>query len=88
VPTTEKDEIDATGLFGEVAIRRYQWDLEYDAASYIDVLNTYSNHRALPGDKREQLFHDITELIDTKYGGRITKGYLTQLYVARRGDGL
>jgi SAM-dependent methyltransferase len=84
VPTTVKEEIEQTGLFGEVTIRRYRWDQEYDAERYIKVLNTYSGHRDLPDDKREQLFHDIAALIDTGYGGRITKGYLTQLYVARR----
>jgi SAM-dependent methyltransferase len=82
--TTVKEEIDATGLFSEVAIRTYRWDLEYDAASYIDVLNTYSDHRDLPDDKREQLFRDIADLIDTRYSGRIVKGYVTQLYVAKR----
>ena len=84
VPTTVKDEIDQTGLFGDVAIRRYYWNLEYDAESYINVLNTYSGHRDLPDDKREQLFHDIAELINTQYGGRITKGYMSLLYVAHR----
>lgn len=84
LPTTVKDEIDATGLFGEVAIRRYRWDQEYDAEGYINVLNTYSNHRDLPDEKREQLFRDIAKLIDTRYGGRIVKGYLTLLYVAKR----
>lgn len=84
LPTTVKAEIEATGLFGEVTIRRYRWDLAYDAASYIDVLDTYSNHRDLPDDKREQLFRDIAALIDTRYGGRIVKGYLTDLYLAHR----
>jgi len=84
LPTTVRDEIDATSLFGEVTIRWYLWNQEYDAVSYINVLNTYSNHRDLPDDKREQLFRDISEVIGTHYGGRIVKGYSTQLYVAKR----
>jgi SAM-dependent methyltransferase len=75
-------EIEQTGLFGKVTVRKYQWDAAYDAASYIDVLNTYSGHIDLDGSKRERLFHEIVELIDTKFNGRITKSYLSTLYTA------
>ncbi len=80
----QSDGLESTGLFGEVEVRRYSWDLEYDAASYIRVLNTYSGHRDLEGPKRDRLLRGIAELIDSKYGGHITKGYVTILYVARR----
>lgn len=84
LPPTERLEIEQSGLFGPVAVREYTWEQEYTAQSYIDVLNTYSNHRDLPDAAREQLFHDVAELIDTRYGGRIVKGYVTQLYFAHR----
>jgi SAM-dependent methyltransferase len=77
-------EIQNTGLFGEVITRSYQWDVPYDAETYLRVLNTYSGHRSLPADTRERLFRGIADLIDTEYGGRIVKGYLTTLYVAPR----
>ncbi|OKH61105.1 class I SAM-dependent methyltransferase, partial [Scytonema sp. HK-05] len=77
-------EIEQTGLFGKVAIRKYRWDVVYDAASYIRVLNTYSGHLNLNKTKRQRLFRAIAELIDTQFNGCITKGYLTSLYVARR----
>jgi SAM-dependent methyltransferase len=84
VPFSVKAEMEATGLFGEVAVRRYEWDQEYDAAGYIRVLGTYSGHRNLEPEARERLFHGIAELIDTRFGGAITKQYLTTLFVARR----
>ena len=77
-------EIEQTGLFGKVTVRKYRWDAAYNAASYIDVLNTYSGHIDLDSSKRERLFHEIAELIDTKFNGRITKGNLTTLYIAHR----
>ena len=77
-------EIQNTGLFGEVVTRNYQWDVPYDAESYLRVLNTYSGHRSLRDDRRERLFRGIVDLIDSEYGGRIVKGYLTTLYVAHR----
>ncbi|MBV9385018.1 MAG: class I SAM-dependent methyltransferase [Chroococcidiopsidaceae cyanobacterium CP_BM_ER_R8_30] len=77
-------EIEQTGLFGKVTQSKYRWDAAYDAASYIDVLNTYSGHIDLDSSKRERLLHEIAELIDTKFNGRIIKGYLTTLYIAHR----
>jgi SAM-dependent methyltransferase len=79
-------EIDQKGLFGEVTVRKYRWDAEYDAASYIRLLSTYSGHISLDGDARERLFRGIGELIDAEFGGRIIKGYLAVMYVARAGS--
>ena len=77
-----QSEIEHTGLFGEVSARRYRWELVYDAASYLRFLDTLSGHRKLSTAARERLFRGIAELIDTKCNGRITKRYLTTLYVA------
>ncbi|MBW4593112.1 MAG: class I SAM-dependent methyltransferase [Brasilonema angustatum HA4187-MV1] len=77
-------EIEQTGLFDKVTVCKYLWDAAYDAASYIDLLNTYSNHIDLDSSKRERLFHEIVELIDTKFNGHITMRYLTTLYIAHR----
>ena len=84
VPAEKVDEIERTGLFGEVTVRRYPWDATYDAASYLRLLNTYSGPIHLESGTRERLFRGIAELIDTQFHGRITKGYLAILYVAHR----
>lgn len=77
-------EIEGSGLFESVKTRHYVWDEEYDTTGYLRVLNTYSGHRALQDDKRERLFRGIADLIDTRFGGHIVKGYLTTLYVAHK----
>jgi SAM-dependent methyltransferase len=77
-------EIEQTGLFGEVTVRRYHWDVTYDAASYLRLLDTYSNHRILEQRRRDRLYREIADLINTHYDGRITKGHLAILYVAHR----
>lgn len=84
VPEPVKAEIEQTGLFGPVTVLRYCWDVTYDAPSYLRLLNTYSNHIALDDQRRNRLFRDIAALIDTRFNGRITKGYLALLYLARR----
>ncbi|MBD2610941.1 MAG: class I SAM-dependent methyltransferase [Nostoc sp. ZfuVER08] len=77
-------EIEQTGLFGEVTYRSYRWDATYNTANYLGLLNTYSGHLNLDSLKKERFFDAIAQLIDTKFNGEITKGYLTTLYVAHR----
>jgi len=77
-------ETDHSGLFDRAVFRRYEWDQTYGRADYLDLLMTYSGHRALPERARTGLLGCIAELIDNQYGGQITKHYLTQLWLARR----
>ncbi len=84
VPTPEIDLIEATELYGHVTVRRYAFEVEHDSESYVDVLSTYSGHRSLEPGRRQRLLEAIATLIDTKYGGCITKGYLATLYIAHR----
>ncbi len=79
-------EIDRSGNFGPVTIRRYEWERAYSAGEYVDLLNTYSGHRALDDGARQQLLACITQLMDDRYGGRIVKRYLNELRVAQRRD--
>jgi hypothetical protein len=56
----------------------------YSTAEYLDLVLTYSNHRALPSDALRGLLDCLADLIDRRFGGRITKRYLTELRVALR----
>ncbi|MDH3590422.1 MAG: class I SAM-dependent methyltransferase [Planctomycetota bacterium] len=77
-------EIDATGLFGEVAVHRHRFDTHLDTAHYLGLIATYSDHIALADDARRRLFDGIAELIETCYGGSVTRPYVATLYRARR----
>ena len=77
-------ELDQSGLFERVVFHRYEWTETYSASAYRDLLLTYSGHRALESDRREHLLACITELIEGRYGGSITKRYLTELRLAHR----
>jgi SAM-dependent methyltransferase len=76
------DELDRSGRFGPVALRRYQWEQSYSTTSYLEVLRTYSGHRALEPTARANLLACIADLIDTGHGGQISKRYLTELQTA------
>ncbi|MGW0731868.1 class I SAM-dependent methyltransferase [Streptomyces sp. NPDC002851] len=82
------DEVARSGRFGPVVFRRYERDLTYTTAEYLEVLRTYSGHRALPPKAREGLLECIAGLIDRRHGGRVTKRYLTELRVSRTAPAL
>jgi SAM-dependent methyltransferase len=75
-------QINQSGLFAPVAVRRYPWSKDYTTAEYLTLLNTYSDHYILDPDVKVPLFKEIGTLIDDKYNGRITKPNLTALFIA------
>lgn len=72
-----------SGLFWPPVCRCYLWEIAYTTVAYLDLLRTYSNHRALDPERRRRLLDCLANLIDHRYGGRVRKAYLTQLMVAR-----
>lgn len=79
-----RDEIEGSGRFAYVAWRRYVWDQPYSADEYISLLDTYSGHRALDDERREQLYDRIRRRIEARPEARVTKTYITMLNVARK----
>jgi len=77
-------ELDRSPLFGAVQRHRHEWEVSYSAATYRDLLLTYSTHLVLPPDLRYRLLDCIGSLIDSRFGGVITKRYLAEVVVARR----
>jgi SAM-dependent methyltransferase len=74
-------EFDESGRFGPVQVRRYGWEQAYTTAEYLDLLSSYSGHRALTTKARDGLYDCIGAIIEAA-GGSITKSYLTQLTAA------
>jgi len=77
-------DINKTGLFEKVVVKKYHWSRSYTADQYIKLLSTYSNHQTLDGERREKLFRGVKALIEKRYGGRVRRPYLSVLFVARK----
>jgi SAM-dependent methyltransferase len=75
-------EIESSGWFKEPIIRRYSWSRTYSKLDYLRLLDTYSDHRGLPENKKRRLYYGIARLIDEEYGGSVERPYLTALFVA------
>jgi SAM-dependent methyltransferase len=78
----DSTEFDNAPEFGPVTFTRYEWQLTYTTKGYIDLVSTYSNHRALPADARTGLYRCIANLINKNHKGQITKRFMTQLATA------
>jgi SAM-dependent methyltransferase len=76
----ESGELERWGRFRSVECRRYVWEAEYSTAEYLELLSSYSGHRALTSQRRDGLYDCVGGLIDAA-GGSITKRYLNQLCV-------
>ena len=76
----DPEGFERSGLFGSVEFRRYVWDADYSAAEYLELLSSYSGHRALTSERRDGLYGCISALIEAA-GGSITKRYMNQLSV-------
>jgi len=78
------EEFASSGRFRNLATKRYLWDVTYTADDYINVLNTYSGHRALDEATRERLLSRIHSRINARPEREVRKTYLAILNVAAR----
>jgi SAM-dependent methyltransferase len=77
-------EIEASGFFEPVAVRRREWEVVSTADEHIALLNTYSPHLLMPERQRRELFALIRRRIDARPGGTVRKSMLAVVHVALR----
>jgi SAM-dependent methyltransferase len=77
-------EIEASGLFADVHVRRYVWATPYSAGEYTALLDTFSGHIAMEEWKRERLYGEIRARIAARPAARVQRHWLAILHVARR----
>jgi len=71
--------------FKDVTMKIYEKMHTYDTDSYIKLLDTFSDHRALPRENREALYAGVKETIEI-HGGLIQTHNTYQLYMGRKGE--
>ena len=69
--------------FTDVEMRFYERQHSYTAEEYIALLDTLSDHRALPEENRQALYEGIRRVIGQN-GGTYHVDYLYQLYMGRK----
>lgn len=76
-------EIEASGLFDVVGVRRYVWAQTYTGEEYIGLLETFSGHRAMDKERRRLLYREIRERIGRRADGEVMRHWRSILHVAR-----
>lgn len=79
-------QIERTGLFGPIVVKRYAWSKDYSRDEYMRLLNTYSNHLSLEHARRARLHAAIGALIDREFGGVVVRPYLSVLYLVTKAE--
>lgn len=77
-------EIEASGLFEDINVRRYVWEKSYTAEEYIALLNTFSGHISMEPGKRDHLYREIRHQIARRPDRRVQRHWHAILHVARR----
>ncbi len=80
----DRAEIERTGLFGDVQVRQFDWEVSYDADSYIRLLDTFSGHIAMAPWQRERLYGEIRRRLGRRPEPVVRRHWGTVLRVARR----
>jgi SAM-dependent methyltransferase len=83
----DRTEIEASGLFEDVEVRRYVWETTYTTEEYIALLDTFSGHISMEPAKREHLYREIRRRIGQRPDPRVHRHWYASLHVARRGAG-
>jgi SAM-dependent methyltransferase len=77
-------EIEASGLFQDVRVRRYVWERPYTADEYIALLETFSGHLSMDAWKRERLYGEVRRRIESRPERRVRRHWHAILHVARK----
>ncbi len=70
--------------FVDVAVRRWDWDQVYSAASYRKLMLSYSGTQMMPTEDRIGLLDEIETFINQRFDGQITRPLVATLTTARR----
>jgi hypothetical protein len=79
-----REEIEATGLFTDVAVRHFDWEITYTAEEYIRLLDTFSNHIAMAQWQRDRLYGEIRRRLAARPDGTLRRHWGVVLNVAQR----
>ncbi len=82
----ERTEIEQSGLFEDVVVRRFDWEISYDAGEYLRLLDTFSGHIVMEAWKRDRLHAEIRRRLSRRADGRLRRHWGVVLHVARRVD--
>jgi SAM-dependent methyltransferase len=86
VPDGLSAAIEASGRFSGITVEQFDWEVRYDAAGYLRLLDTFSDHIAMAPGPRRRLYAEIRRLLAQRPDGQLRRHWGAILHVARRRD--
>jgi len=77
------DALSQSPFFTNLATVQHRWQRQYTGPQFVKLLQTFSNHQALPEPDKTQFFQAMEEVL-ARFGNAVTRHYETLLLVARR----
>ncbi|MBC7631056.1 class I SAM-dependent methyltransferase [Aeromicrobium sp.] len=80
----EREDIERSGLFGDVVVHQFDWEVMYNAEGYLRLLDTFSGHITMRTAQRDRLYSEIRRRLGKRVDGSLRRGWGAALHVARR----
>lgn len=78
-----QDDIEASGLFDTISAEHFDWEVQYDADQYIDLLSTFSGHITMEKWQQERLFSAVRDRLAERPDGRLRRYWGVVLHLAQ-----
>jgi SAM-dependent methyltransferase len=79
------DALGRSRLFAGLTTVRHHWQRQYTGPQFLKLLQTFSNHQALPEPAKTQFFQGMEAEL-ARFGNVVTRHYETLLLVAHKAD--
>jgi SAM-dependent methyltransferase len=80
----DSSDIEASGLFDNVKVQQYDWEIRYDAESYIALLDTFSGHLEMSPESSAHLYGEIRNRLAAREDHILRRHWGSVLHVATR----
>ena len=75
--------LEASGRYASVDVHRVRWDQTYTAASYRDLLWSYSGTQMMPEPERSRMLDELVGVVSDEFDDEITRPLVATLTLAR-----
>ncbi|MGZ8751569.1 MAG: hypothetical protein ACXW1S_01185 [Acidimicrobiia bacterium] len=80
----QRREIESSGCFDHASVHRFDREIVYGIDGYLELLDTFSGHRAMQQWQRDRLYDEIRRRLGRRPDGTVRRHWGAALHVARR----
>lgn len=77
------EHLETSARFERVDVHTMPWDQSYDAASYRDLLLSYSGTQMMDEPERSAMVNELVRIVETEFGGSLVRPLVAALTLAQ-----